>query len=41
VVFHRLGRPEEVGQAAVFLASAMSSFVTGTILYVDGGYMLS
>jgi NAD(P)-dependent dehydrogenase (short-subunit alcohol dehydrogenase family) len=41
VVFHRLGRPEEVGQAAVYLASDMSSFVTGSILYVDGGYMLS
>ncbi len=41
VVFHRLGQAAEVGQAAVFLASDMSSFVTGTILYVDGGYMLS
>ena len=41
VVFHRLGEPSEVGQAVVFLASEMASFVTGTILYVDGGYMLS
>jgi NAD(P)-dependent dehydrogenase (short-subunit alcohol dehydrogenase family) len=41
VVFRRLGRPSEVGQAAVFLASEMASFVTGTILYVDGGYLLS
>jgi NAD(P)-dependent dehydrogenase (short-subunit alcohol dehydrogenase family) len=40
VVFHRLGEPEEVGRAVTFLASEMSSFVTGTILYVDGGYML-
>ena len=41
VVFGRLGFPSEVGQAVVFLASEMSSFVTGTILYVDGGYMLA
>jgi NAD(P)-dependent dehydrogenase (short-subunit alcohol dehydrogenase family) len=41
VVFHRLGEPDEVGRAVVFLASEMASFVTGTILYVDGGYMMS
>jgi glucose 1-dehydrogenase len=40
VVFGRLGLPSEVGQASAFLASSMSSFVTGTILYVDGGYTL-
>ncbi|MDT0422693.1 SDR family NAD(P)-dependent oxidoreductase [Streptomyces evansiae] len=33
----RIGRPEEVADAVVFLASARSSFVLGANLYVDGG----
>jgi NAD(P)-dependent dehydrogenase (short-subunit alcohol dehydrogenase family) len=33
----RLGTPDEVARAAVFLASDDSSFVTGTELFVDGG----
>lgn len=33
----RLGTPEEVAQAALFLASDESSFFTGSILAVDGG----
>jgi NAD(P)-dependent dehydrogenase (short-subunit alcohol dehydrogenase family) len=34
----RIGRPEEVAKAALFLASSDSSFVTGTLLFVDGGW---
>jgi NAD(P)-dependent dehydrogenase (short-subunit alcohol dehydrogenase family) len=33
----RLGRPEDVGDACVFLASRLASFVTGHDLVVDGG----
>jgi NAD(P)-dependent dehydrogenase (short-subunit alcohol dehydrogenase family) len=33
----RMGRPEEVAQAVLFLASDQSSFVTGTEIIVDGG----
>lgn len=33
-----LGDPDEVAAAAVFLASDESSFVTATVLAVDGGW---
>ena len=33
----RLGAPEDIANAAVFLASDESSFITGDILFVDGG----
>ena len=34
----RFGRPEDVANACLFLASDESSFVTGTVLPVDGGF---
>lgn len=35
----RLGRPEEIADAVVWLASARSSFVTGQPIAVDGGFV--
>jgi NAD(P)-dependent dehydrogenase (short-subunit alcohol dehydrogenase family) len=37
----RLGRPEEVAEAILFLASEKASFITGAILPVDGGMTAS
>lgn len=36
----RFGKPEECAGAAVFLASHASDFVTGSAVYVDGGYRI-
>ncbi len=35
----RIGRPEDVAQAVLFLASDRASFITGEYLCVDGGFM--
>ncbi len=35
----RLGKPEEIAHAALYLVSDDASFVTGTSLAVDGGYL--
>jgi NAD(P)-dependent dehydrogenase (short-subunit alcohol dehydrogenase family) len=33
----RIGRPEDIAQAVLYLVSDASAFVTGTVLVVDGG----
>ena len=38
--FGRWGKPEDVGGAVVFLCSEAAGFITGTVLPVDGGYMV-
>lgn len=35
--FKRMGEPEEIARAALFLASDMASFMTGSSMIVDGG----
>jgi NAD(P)-dependent dehydrogenase (short-subunit alcohol dehydrogenase family) len=37
LMLRRVGQPEEVAPAALFLASDESSFVTGADIAVDGG----
>jgi NAD(P)-dependent dehydrogenase (short-subunit alcohol dehydrogenase family) len=36
-LLRRLGKPEEIGRAAVFLAGNDSSYITGSLLFVDNG----
>jgi glucose 1-dehydrogenase len=40
IPYGRIGRPEDVARAAVWLASDASDYVTGTTLFVDGGMAL-
>ena len=35
----RVGKPSDVGNACVFLASDMSSYITGQVLHIDGGML--
>jgi NAD(P)-dependent dehydrogenase (short-subunit alcohol dehydrogenase family) len=37
----RFGLPEEIGALALFMASDMAPFMTGSIVLIDGGYSLT
>jgi glucose 1-dehydrogenase len=39
IPLHRMGRPEEIGYLAVYLASDESAYVTGSTFFIDGGML--
>jgi len=41
IPMHRMGEPDDIGKVALFLASDMASYMTGTQIVVDGGVLLS
>ena len=40
IAMNRIGTPEDIADAALFLASDLSSYVTGQVLGVDGGMLV-
>jgi glucose 1-dehydrogenase len=41
IPFRRIGQPEEIARIALFLASDEASYITGSLIYADGGLSLS
>lgn len=41
IPMHRMGEPDDIGKVVLFLASEMSSYMTGTQIVVDGGVLLA
>ena len=39
-IIKRIGKPEEIADSIIFLLSDKSSFITGQVLAVDGGFTL-
>lgn len=41
IPMRRMGNPDDIAKAVLFLASSASDYITGDVLIVDGGYLLS
>lgn len=41
IPMRRMGEPDDIGKVALFLSSEMSSYMTGSQIVVDGGFLLS
>jgi len=41
IPMHKMGEPDDIGKVVLFLASDMSSYMTGSQIVVDGGVLLS
>jgi 3-oxoacyl-[acyl-carrier protein] reductase len=37
----RMGEADDVARVALFLASDLASYITGSVIFVDGGYLIS